>query len=175
MSVLIGICASCGLTPSQTKTSKWITARSEQDRIFLQLVTLTDKRPAGATVDNRDSVAFVDYYTARLRVHEFGNYYIADSVRYFQLYKVVPSLFKERIAIGGRYKTDGKGNITEFEELYTTPKLKPEVFEETANELFLEMVNKGNVDAYLKQKAMIEFPDANCHYNKETRSWIYSH
>lgn len=141
----------------------------------MQLVKRTDKLAPGSSYDNRDSAEFMPYYTERMKLHDFANYYMNDSVRYFQLYRIVPSLYKEKIAIAGRYRTGANGEITEFEEVYITPKMKQEDLDEKAGELFRELVENGNVQEYMGQRAFIDFPDSLNVYNKQTQRWDFKY
>ncbi len=163
---------SCGLSPQATRPKKSLDVQAEKNRIFLELVRLTDKLAPYASFENRDSSAFDGYYKQRLSIHDFANYYITDSVRYFQLYRIAPSLFQEKIAIAGKYRTGKKGEILDFEEVYITKKLKPEELESTADQLFLELIQKGNVDDQLKNKKLIDFPDEVNSYSVEQRRWV---
>lgn len=167
--------AACGVTKNDVQVSKWLDTEAERQRVLINLVTYTDKIAPGANFSNRDSIAFVDYYQERLMVHEFANYFIKDSVCYFQLYKIAPSLFKERIAIAGRFTTDGKGKINQIEEVYITPKLKPGELELTANELFINLVENDHVNQFMGNRKYVEFPDSLNTYNTEQKRWVFKY
>lgn len=133
------------------------------------------KLESGVNYSNRFDSAQRAYFEEKQKVHKFSfeRYYVTkDSVHYFLIWKVAPSLYEKKIAIGGRYKKDASGKIYAFEELFNTPKMKLDELKEKSFKLFDYMVENGNVDAYLGDFEMIEFPDGKCLYDKENHKWI---
>lgn len=139
----------------------------------LELVILTDKLAPGATFENRDSVAFLDYYKERAAIHELAGYYINDTACFFQLYRKTPGLFKDKIAIGGYIKTSPLGQISMIKEVYITPNLKPEELEVKTNALFMTLIETGKVDKFENDHSYVMFPDKTNKYSIEQQRWVY--
>lgn len=131
----------------------------------------------GVNYNNRFDSVQRAYFEEKQKVHKFSfeRYYITkDSVHYFLIWKVAPSLYEKKIAIGGRYKKDANGKVYAFEELFNTPKMKLDELKEKSFELFDFMVDNGNVEAYWGDYDRIEFPDGKCIYDKENHKWIFT-
>jgi len=154
--------------------NKSLDVASERNRVFLQLIIKTDKLAPGANFENRDSLLFRQHYINRMRIHDFAGYFLTDTVRYFMLYRVAPSLFKEKFAIGGRYTTGKDGQIIGFEELFITPKMKESELDQKAGELFAQLVTTGNIDEYVKNRKYVDFPDELNTYNKKLQRWEFT-
>ncbi len=173
---VLAVCfASCGTSQHDIKASKWLKSEKERQRVLLELVIHTDKLAPGASYLNRDSSAFIEYYTEKAKFQELANYYIKDTVCYFQIYKAPPSLLNERIAVAGRFKTDGRGHIAQIEEIYITPKLKPGELEEKSSELFINLIENDHVEAFKGNKQYVAFPDTLNHYDKQQQRWVFKH
>lgn len=129
----------------------------------------------GVNYENRFEDSCKEYFIKKQAEHKFSfeRYFITkDSVHYFLIWKVAPSLYEKKLAIGGRYKKDANGKIIEFEEIFNTPKMKLDELKEKSFMLFNYMVENGNVDPYLADYNLVEFPDGKCVYNKENSRWI---
>jgi len=129
----------------------------------------------GVNYENRFDTINKSYFIERQKMHQFSfeRYFITkDSVHYFLIWKVAPSRFVKKIAIGGRYKVDANGLFYDFEEIFNTPKMELDELKTKGDMLFAYMVEHGNVDAYLGDFLVVEFPDGNCMYGKGQSKWI---
>lgn len=164
---------SCGLGHNDIKVKRWLQTERDKARVFKELVRRTDRLAPGATIANRDSLPFDEYYTHRVSKHDFANYFINDSIRFFQIYRHCPD--NRKFAIAGCYTTDKNGNIKEFEEIYITPRFKNEEIEARADLVFLNLIKTGNVKAFLGNRDFIDFPDSLNHYDKANQQWVFAH
>jgi hypothetical protein len=129
----------------------------------------------GVNYNNRFDDSSKGYFIERQKFHKFSfeRYFInKDSVHYFLIWKVAPSLYEKKIAIGGRYKKDAQGKIYAFEEIFNTPKMKLDELKEKSFMLFDYMVQNGNVEKFYGHYDLVEFPDGKCMYDKENSKWI---
>lgn len=147
--------------------------KAEQDSLMLKILPYIAKKPKGVQNGaDRFLTRFDDYYKAQLPKFSFQHYYIGrDSIHYFTIYKIAPSLYQKKIAIGGYLRLNKNGDITELEELYNTPKMKLEELDKKSKELFEEMTISGNVESFIGNDEYVEFPDKRCYYDKSANEW----
>ncbi len=129
----------------------------------------------GVNSSNRFADSNKVYFLEKNEGHKFSfeHYFITkDSVHYFLIWKVAPSLYEKKIAIGGRYKKDKDGNIVAFEEIFNTPKMKMDELKEKSFMLFDYMVENGNIEKFYGNYDLVEFPDGKCVYDKANSKWI---
>ncbi|HEX4886869.1 MAG TPA: hypothetical protein VFV37_02385 [Luteibaculaceae bacterium] len=141
--------------------------------LMLQLVQFTDKLPEGFTHEQRFDSLALPVFQQRASIHELSFLYPTDSVIYFQITRPAPSLFKERIAIGGWFTLQPNGKITDVEQLYVTPKLRPEELVVRTATLFRELVQTGNVKGFLSDRNYVNYPDSVNQYNSQLNKWEY--
>ncbi len=131
----------------------------------------------GVNYNNRFDSVNAKYFLGQQEIYKFSfeRYFITpDSNHYFLIWKKAPSLYEKKIAIGGRYKKDKNGKIYAFEELFNTPKMKLDELKEKSFPLFDYMVENGNVDKYIGDYLLIEFPDERCKYDKKNSRWVFT-
>ena len=141
-----------------------------------KIVPYIAKLENGVNYDNRFDTTKKDYFEEQQKNFKFSieQYKITpDSNHYFLIWKVAPSLYKKKIAIGGRYKKDSSGKIYAFEEIFNTTKMPEEELKEKSFPLFDFMVKNGNVNKFLGDYLLIEFPDDRCTYDKESSRWVF--
>ncbi len=141
-----------------------------------KIIPYIAKLENGVNYDNRFDSSKKDYFEEQQKTFKFSieQYKItADSNHYFLIWKVAPSLYKKKIAIGGRYKKDSSGKIYAFEEIFNTAKMPEEELKEKSFPLFDFMVKNGNVNKFLGDYLLIEFPDDRCTYDKENSRWVF--
>jgi hypothetical protein len=150
--------------------------KEENAEKIYPLLPYIAKLDLGVNYGNRFDPKNREYFETQLKDFKFSfeRYFITtDSIHYFLIWKVAPSLYKKKIAIGGRFKKDKTGRIYAFEELFNTAKMPEEELKEKSFPLFDYMAENGNVDKYLGQYLLIEFPDANCVYDKKRSRWSF--
>jgi hypothetical protein len=150
--------------------------KEETNKNLTPILPYISKLEHGVNYDNRFDTANAAYFQEQLKQLQFSfeRYFIApDSTHYFLIWKKAPSLYEKKIAIGGRFKKDKNGKIYAFEELFNTPKMKLDELKEKSFPLFDYMVKNGNVDKYVGDYLLIEFPDERCVYDKKGNRWVF--
>jgi hypothetical protein len=129
------------------------------------------------------SVAFQQLSPEKMMLHkvereyEWMHYAEKGPYSYFMVSRLEPSIKKDKYAgICGRFKRDPKGQVdlSSYEELFWTWKMKKDSLVPKAEILFATVVEKGKIDAYTPEKSKgfwIEFPNANVSYDTSSKSW----
>ena len=135
-----------------------------------------------------DSIPDKDRFLAKnkefMRVHKLERQYewhyytrANNGYFYFLISRLEPSLKRDKYAgICGRFKRDTKGGIdsVSYEELFWTWKIRMPELKTKAKELFVKVIENGNVDNYLtgkKEGFWVEFPDEKTYYDKSSQTW----
>lgn len=116
-----------------------------------------------------------DVYYNRLSAKARLEYYtVKDQYHYFLMSLPAPSMTEKRHATAGRFKLDDKGELTEYEEIFRTWKMKPEELKTKSEVLFNKLIEGQSLEKYYAKNAgdqYIEFPDDRTYYDKEARAW----
>jgi hypothetical protein len=146
----------------------------EYHQFLMKISRYVAKLPKRVTHEQKFDPKYDLYYQQEMQQYKLQHYYIsADSTHYFLVNRPAPSLYDKRVAIGGKLKYN-KGEITEYEEVFRTWKLKEEELNRKGEVLFAAMVEKGTVDEYLPdntQEDWVEFPDSRNYFDKDSRRW----
>lgn len=148
-----------------------------QEAFKYKVIKYAGKLAPKATETSKFDKAFEIYYKNLASTHDLMAYYPdeASGITYFMLSRIAPSLYVKKIAIGGRLKSDQKGNITFYEEGFRTYKMEPEVLREKALEIFRQYIQEKSLEKYLYKNSQpeewIEFPDENTWYDTTRRQW----
>ncbi len=146
----------------------------ERDTLLTNMVTYIYRRPAKATVENRTHPRYRQYYIRSAA--EFEYVYHAknnDGVHYYYLIRPARNLERNFRGVGGRFTTNENLELVTFEEVFNTTIMDKQSLREKGLLLFEEMVETGNVDRYLSDQNLVEWPDHRLHYNTERREWRY--
>ncbi|HVD96617.1 MAG TPA: hypothetical protein VNB90_00340 [Cytophagaceae bacterium] len=150
-------------------------SKDAQEQELVQIRPYISKLEYGVNYNNRFSDTNKTFFDEQQKIYKFNfeQYYINnDSVHYFLIWKVAPSLYAKKIAIGGKYKKDANGKIYAFQEIFNTPKMKLDELKEKSYSLFDYMVENGNVDKFFGDYELVEFPDGRCLYDTTGHKWI---
>lgn len=172
--VLLGFALIGCNSKEEYSADNYYTPEALKNNLFTILPYIA-KLENGVNYENRFDASQKSYFEAQQNNFKFSmeRYFITpDSTHYFLIWKIAPSLYVKKIAIGGRYKKDKNGKIYAFEELFNTPKMKLEELKEKSFPLFDYMVKNGNVDKYIGDYLLVEFPDNKCVYDKNKTRWI---
>ena len=147
---------------------------SERDTLLTGIVQYVDYVARGATIENRLEPRFRALYVTRLPKYTIDRYHVAaDSTHYFFVIRPGGQNPLYKRGVGGKLRVDANGRITEFEELYNTPRLKDfDELRKRGRYIFGEMVKRGNVDDLVPMKMYIEWPDSMLMYDKEQHWWV---
>lgn len=147
-----------------------------RDSVMLQLMPYLAELPKYATYQTRFEPRFTPYYKKVMPVFFSWNklYKAEDGYYYYLLYKKSNSLYEKKIALGGRFKLDAQYKVSDFEEIFNTPKMKLEELAEKSSLLFDTMIKtNGGVGEYALNPEYIEFPDSRCYFDKELKYWRF--
>jgi len=144
------------------------------DSLLANMITFIYKRPTTAINRDRTLPEFRAYYVAQLPLftHTYHTF-TADSTHWYYLIRPARSVEGDLRGVGGRFRTNAQLEMVEFEEVFNTPVMARHDLERVGLMLFEEMVTTGNVDRYLKDRSLVEWPDDRLKYNKEKREWRY--
>lgn len=144
------------------------------DTLLTNLVTWIYKRPTAAINQDRSDPQFRGWYLRHTPL--FTHLYhqaAADGTHWFYLVRPARSVEGDLRGVGGRFRTNDKLEILDLEELFNTPIRPRHDLERMGLLLFEEMIASGNVDRYLADRELIEWPDGRLYYDKEKREWRY--
>jgi hypothetical protein len=111
------------------------------------------------------------------REYEWMHYAEKGDYAYFMVSRLEPSIKKDKYAaVCGRFRKDGRGSVdlTSYEELFWTWKMKKDSLQPKADHLFSTVVETGSIEAYMPEKSegfWIEFPSRHVYYDKQAKSW----
>jgi hypothetical protein len=145
-----------------------------KDTLLANMVTYIYKRPTAATNKTRTNPEFRSYYVKNASLFRYAYHHMTtDSIHYFYLIRPARSVDGDKRGVGGKFKINDKLELIEFEEIFNTQVLDEKELEEKGLTLFEELIDRGNVDRYLTDKTLIEWPDDRLKYHKEMREWRY--
>jgi hypothetical protein len=120
---------------------------------------------------------FNEFYQKAAKEFEWKYFYVdpKSHVRYFLVTRPAPSLYKKRIAVGGKYRFINN-KLSDYEELFWTFKMKEDELNEKAYTLFAAMVEGKSLEKYQPENTpeneeWIEFPDASTYFDKDSLVW----
>jgi len=148
--------------------------KAQQDTLMVQIITYIDYRPEGVGQNEKFDPKFRPAFVNRLPVFHFHKYYInKDSIHYFLVtWPARSSKPNQRRATGGKFKLNG-AHIIDFEEIFVTPRSEEKDVQRMGQKLFNEMIETGNVNRYVGEKELIEWPNEQSQYDKTTHQWVY--
>jgi hypothetical protein len=155
-------------------------SESEQFDLIYSIIRDLGKLPPKSDHQTKHFVEFDEYYRALASAHSLDFYHSAPDGEtvYFLVSRNAPSLYKKRVAIGGKLKKDANGSITYYEEIFRTWKLSPEELEAKSAMLFRKMASNEDLSRYYPENSgdeeFIEFPNQHVHFDIEQRRWISS-
>ena len=147
-----------------------------RDSVLLQLMPYLAELPKYANYQNRFESQFHPYYKKVMPIFFQWNklYKAEDGYYYYLLYKKSNSLYEKKIALGGRFKLDAHNRVTDFEDIFNTPKMKLDELDTKSATLFDTMIKtNGGVGEYALNAEYIEFPDQRCYFDKKLKYWRF--
>jgi hypothetical protein len=147
----------------------------QQDSLLVNMVTYIGKKPKLANWQTRHEPQHEEYYRNLSKSFKFGYFHITpDSTHYYYLVRPARSAKGNTSrGVGGKLKLGNNFQLNDFEEVFNTPILSEQELLEVGNTLFIELINTGNVNRYLNNKNLIEWPDDRLRYDKKKKEWRY--
>lgn len=135
------------------------------------------KLPTEVSQQGKFHSMFDEYYENEVSRYDLEMYYKNEEGKIFFLFtRIAPSVKLKKVALGGYVVFGRDGKISELEEVFRTWKHEPEVLAPMSYMLFEKMVKGEDLSPYYPQNSgdeeIIEFPDAETHYDKQQRMWI---
>lgn len=152
----------------------WLTAQEQTDEVS-RVIRYVGRAPENIPVTERFDKKYDKHYEGQFAAHRLDAYFVKDGTHYFLLSRIAPSNTVKRVATGGRYTLNDKGDMTEYEEVFRTWKAPDTTQIRKSIFLFDKMVKGESLEAYLTKNSWpneyIEFPDDNVRYDKNERMW----
>jgi len=145
------------------------------DTILVNAVAFVGRKPAAATSVTRFNNEFRNYYRDYAKDFYFFLYAITnDSINYFYMIRPARCLEGNRRGVIGSFRIKEDLSLYDFMEIANT-KVKPEQeLQKAGITLFSELLRTGNIDKYLSDSTLIEWPDERLKYNKSLNEWRYT-
>jgi hypothetical protein len=167
-SVLIS-CGNKGYDPHE-----WLSAKQQEEEMW-RVIRYIGRAPDNTTMPERFYKGYDEHYQGQINAHRLDAYFVKDSVHYFLISRIAPSNTVKRVATGGSYVLDDKGDMTRYEEVFRTWKAPDTTQIRKSIFLFDKMVKGENLEPYYTKNSwpneMIEFPDNYTYYDAGTREW----
>lgn len=160
-----------------TNPSAYLT-EEQQSEFKYSIIRWAGKRAPKVTDTTLYDPQFEDYYKKLAAKHELKSYYIDSftGLHYFMLYRIAPSIYVKKVALGGRLKYDDENNISYYEEIFRTYKMPEAELDEKATRIFQDLILTNSIDKYLfkntQPEEYIEFPDDETYYDIDNREWV---
>jgi hypothetical protein len=162
------------VTPAMTYDVEDHFPGSEKDTLLANMITFIYKRPTTAINRERTDPQFRSYYLSKLGEFEYVHHHVsADNTHWFYLIRPARNVEGDKRGVGGRFRTNEKLEMVEFEEIFNTPVMPEERLRSEGRFLFEEMISTGNVDAFMGDQTRIEWPDDRLKYDVARREWRY--
>jgi len=100
-------------------------------------------------------------------------YYQADNgLHYFYLVRPAKSAQGNIRGVGGKFRLNALGEISSFKEIFNTPVASLPELQRRGKELFLKMINDGDLSDYLKHPDYVEWPNEMTYYDTVRHEWL---
>lgn len=146
----------------------------QRDTLLTNMVTYIYRRPAEATIATRTHPRFRNYYVKSAERFEYVYHHMTeDGHHYFYVIRPARNLEGTSRGVGGKFTTNENLELVTFEEVFNTTVMDEVDLRERGLLLFEEMIAEDDVDRFLSDHTLIEWPDQRLQYNKELREWRY--
>jgi hypothetical protein len=146
---------------------------TERDSLLTDIITYVYVRPKGTTWENRFDASYRKHYVNELPKFTLEKLYKEkDDTYYFLLIRPARSAEATMRAVGGKFRLNETKKIIQFEEIFNTPVGAITVLKKKGEELFLHMVENGNVEKYMLNDDYLEWPNAWTYYDTVRHEWL---
>ncbi len=145
----------------------------DQDTLLTNIVTYMGVKPRNTNYETRLDPAYRSFYVKQAKEYRFFRYYIDETGHhYFYIIRPARHALGNRRAIGGTYNLDEDLKLLNYEERFVTQVLDENFLEDIAADLFIAMIN-NDLNDYLANRMIIEWPDSRLSFDKEKKEWRY--
>ncbi|MFN4122244.1 MAG: hypothetical protein ACK4GL_02940 [Flavobacteriales bacterium] len=150
-------------------------SKAAQDTLMANIITYVYKAPKGVSQENRFKPEHRKHFINEVPNFVMLDYFIDDvGKHYFLLLRPVKSIKNEKRAVAGMFNADENLDISNFVELFNTPKLSAKEVAERGKKVFSHIIkHSGELGPYYLNKDFIEFPDERCTYDASKFEWVY--
>lgn len=168
--LLVFVMVSCGgnYEPERALSDNQI------NNYLLQLAIHVDTRPEEIKASERFDTSHLGYYQKLIDFHDsqLSAWHVKEDTVYYLYKKRDPkSLYEHYRFVGGKLLTNEREKIVWLDQLFVTPRLAPDQLKR-GEELFEEMINKGNVSSFWANAEYVEWPDADYLYSPAQTMWV---
>lgn len=147
---------------------------NEKDTLLANMVTFIYRRPAKAKTQDRTKPEYRSYYVRSSELFEYVYHHKTDDdIHYYYVIRPARSLERNFRGVGGRFTVNEDLDLVTFEELFNTTIMDLPILRGKGLILFEEMISEGNVERFLPNQNLVEWPDHRLQYNKDQREWQY--
>lgn len=149
-------------------------SKTEKEAIKKAIIRYIAKPSDDEEPGQRFTSKFDKYYNEQAANATLEFYTVKDEYHYYLISQQAPSMIKKRHATAGRFKLNEKGEITDYEEIFRTWKMKPEDLTARSKILFMKLIKGESLEKYYTKNSgdqYIEFPDDRTYYDREAREW----
>ncbi len=148
-------------------------SKEDQDTLIVNIVTLMGVKPRNANYITRHEPQHRSFYIQQARNFDIYRYFIDEQyMHYFYIIRPARHPLGNRRAIGGKYRLGENLELLDYEEVFVTQVLEEDYLREIANDLFIAFV-EGDIEKFLENPLIIEWPDERLKYDKEKQEWRY--
>ena len=148
-------------------------SKAEQDTLMTNLTTFIFRKPSSSTWETKFNPEFRSYFIENAYNLEITYlHHQSDSLYYYYLLRDArDNKGMAKRGVAGKFYLNEKMAVTGFEEFCNTPIYEENKLVEIGFTLMEEMVAVGNVNKFLKDKTVIEWPDGNLFYSTKKHEW----
>lgn len=147
--------------------------KEEQDTLIVNIVTLMGVKPRNTNYITRHEPQYRNFYIQQARNYYIYRYFIDEyEMHYFYMIRPARHPLGNRRAIGGKYLLGEDLELLNYQEVFVTQVLEEDYLREIADDLFIALI-EGNIEEYLGNRLIIEWPDDRLKYDKEKQEWRY--
>jgi len=148
-------------------------SKSQQDTLMTNLTTYIYRKPSSATWETKFNPEFRTYYIDNkynLEMTYLHN--VSDSLFYYYLLRDArDQQGMRKRGVGGKFYMSAEMELSGFEEIFNTPTFEDDTLVEIGFKLMEEMVTTGNVNKFLDDKTLIQWPDNLLFYSTKKYEW----
>jgi len=173
--IIFFIATLIGCTNNKYSPQNYISSEAEIDSLTSYFLPLIIPRPDKVSLEGRFSDSLKSYYQEQKQKDSLflHSYYIrpSDSLHYCMfIRRDRKSLYIDYRAVAATFRKQNK-SITDVELKFLTPMLRKDTIDRFAPTLFNELVEKGDIKAYVDNRDYIDWPSKDVYFDKEAKKW----
>jgi len=149
--------------------------KSTRDTLLTDMVTFIGPKPRTANYLSRLETQHRGFYIQQTQGFSIEFFYkSAADTFYFYMIRPARSPKGNTRGVGGKFTLNPENySIEHFEEIFNTPIYDRDELKVIGCDLFQELKETGNIERYIFNSDLIEWPDDRLKYDKVRREWRY--